>query len=162
MTVPGARVFDTQSARHPRDHAPRLPHPPRPGSEWAVPRNAVVGLQHLILLGHAERRREIWGNRAPCVLAFGCADEAAHRLRQFVLEAARWEAAPTPPVVPVEPDVEAASVGRFHFVRERHVVRLNVDVDGLLYRALLDFTAQRAAWDWGERERGRIKGLAVG
>jgi hypothetical protein len=40
--------------------------------------------------------------------------------------------------------------GQFHFIREKHIVRLNVDVSGLLYRELLDVTANRDAWDWGD------------
>lgn len=146
LIIAGARLFDTQSSRHAWPRAARAERTPG----WAIPRDQVVGLQHLILLGHAERRREIWDNRSPCVLAFGSAEEAEHRLRQFVMEAARWEDAAAPSVVPVEPDVEAADVGRFHFVRQSHVVRLNVDVDGLLYRALLEVTAKREAWDWGD------------
>ena len=115
------------------------------------PEAVTVGLQHLILLGHAERRREIWDNRCPCALAFGSADEARHRLDRFMFEAARWEGRAVVPAVPVEPDVDAATIGRFHFKRHGHVVRLNVDVDGLLYRSLLNVTADRAAWDWGDR-----------
>ena len=123
-----------------------------PSDGWSIPPDVTVGLQHLILLGHAERRREIWDDRAPCFLAFGSAEEARLRLDRFVLEAARWEDRPAVPVRPVEPDVDVATVGRFHFARHRHVVRLDVAVDGRLYRALLDATADRAAWDWGDAD----------
>lgn len=143
------KVFDTQSSHFESnvgECCDPIPH-------WAISREQVVGLQHLILLGHTERRREIWNNRAPCVLAFGSADEARHRLDHFLLEAARWEDAPVPSAVEHEPDVVTADVGRFHFLRQAHIVRLNVDVDALLYRSLLDVTAQREAWDWGEESR---------
>ncbi len=119
-------------------------------TDWAIPQGVTVGLQHLVLLGHAERRREIWDDRSPCFLAFGSADEARHRLDRFLVEAARWEDRPAVPAVAVEPDVDAATVGRFHFSRHRHVVRLDVDVDGRLFRSLLEATADRAAWDWGD------------
>ena len=138
-------IFDTG-----RDWSGTGTAPDQP-SGWAIPESVTVGLQHLILLGHAERRREIWDNRSPCYLAFGSAEEARHRLDRFLLEAARWEDRPAVASVAVEPDVDAATVGRFHFTRHRHVVRLNVDVDGRLYRSLLDATADRAAWDWGDR-----------
>jgi len=117
---------------------------------WAIPEEVVVGLQHLVLLGHAERRREIWNNQSPCVLPFRSADEARHRLDRFIFEAARWEGCAAVPAAPVEPDVDAATVGRFHFSRHGHIVRLNVDVDGRLYRALLEVTANREAWSWGD------------
>ncbi len=119
-------------------------------TDWAIPQRVTVGLQHLLLLGHAERRREIWDNRSPCHLAFGSADEARFRLDRFIVEAARWEGRPAAAAVAVEPDVDAATIGRFHFSRHQHVVRLKIDVDGRLYRSLLDATADRAAWDWGD------------
>jgi hypothetical protein len=110
----------------------------------------VVGLQHLILLGHAERRREIWNNQSPCFLPFGSSDEARHRLDRFIFAAARWEDKPIVKPVSVEPELDTATVGRFHFSRHGHTVRLNVDVDARLYRSLLDVTANRRAWDWGD------------
>ncbi len=70
----------------------------------------VVGLQHLLLLGHAERRREIWNNVSPCFVAYGSCEEARHRLDRFVLEAARWEGLEAPTPGKIEPEVEAARV----------------------------------------------------
>jgi hypothetical protein len=151
LTFAGARLFDTQSGRCTWSRPTRADRTPA----WAISRDRDVGLQHLILLGHAERRREIWDNRAPCALAFGSAEEAEHRLRRFVQEAARWEGATTPSIHRIEPGIEAADIGRFHFVRQEHTVRLNVDVDGLLYRALLEVTAKREAWDWGDADDPR-------
>jgi hypothetical protein len=147
VTVAGAKLFETQSSRHAR---PRRARAERSPPAWGIPRDRELGLQHLILLGHTERRREIWNNRSPCALAFGSSEEAEHRLRKFVSEAARWEDTAMPSPVRVEPDVEAADIGRFHFVRQGHIVRLNVDVDGRLYRDLLEVTAKREAWDWGD------------
>jgi hypothetical protein len=151
VTIEADRVFDTQSSRWKSrdtedDSAEARDEPP----SWAIPREAVVGLQHLILLGHAERRREIWNNQSPCFLAFGSAEEARYRLDQFLFEAGRWEGVRAPAPIEPEPGVRAASVGRFHFVQTEHVVRLNVDVDGSLYRDLLAVMANRQAWDCGE------------
>jgi len=52
--------------------------------------------------------------------------------------------------VEIEPGIDAADIGPFHFTRHGHIVRLNVDVSGTLYRDLLEVSAQRAAWDWGK------------
>ena len=66
------RLFDTQSSRH-RDDGDGGRHY-RPAARqvpaWGVRRDLRLGLEYLLVLGHAERRREIWNNRAPCVLAF--------------------------------------------------------------------------------------------
>jgi Uma2 family endonuclease len=154
MAVDAERVFATQSSRfkdetvHDDDDNDNA-NPPA----WALPPNREIGLQHLILLGHTERRREIWSNQSPCFLAFGSPDEARHRLNRFLLEAARWQRALTPPLVEVEPGMEAANVGPFHFVRQGHIVRLNVDASAERYRELLQINAQRAAWDWGDEEQ---------
>jgi hypothetical protein len=121
-------------------------------SDWAIPQGVVVGLQHLILLGHAERRREIWNNKCPCCLAFGSAGEARHRFERFIFEAARWEDLPPVAPVSVEPELDTARVGRFHFSRHGHVVRLDVDVDGRSYRSLLDVAANSEAWRWDDGE----------
>jgi Uma2 family endonuclease len=150
LTIEADRVFDTQSSRFKDKPSAGDGRP----ESWAIPRDQVVGLQHLILLGHAERRREIWNNQSPCFLAFGSSEEASHRLDRFLLEASRWEGAAVPKRVEIEPDMETADVGRFHFVRQGHIVRLNVDVSGLLYRELLTVTADRKAWDWGEETDG--------
>jgi Uma2 family endonuclease len=148
LTIEANRVFETHSSdlwgQSTTDDKP---------AKWAIPPDVVVGLQHLILLGHAERRREIWNNQSPCFLAFGSAEEARHRLDRFVLEASQWENAGSPAAAEIEPDVDVADVGRFHFVRRRNIVRLNIDVNALLYRELLEVTANRDAWDWGDEMR---------
>jgi Uma2 family endonuclease len=149
MTIETGRVFDTQSSRF-KDELDTGEHEAQPPPSWAIPRERVVGLQHLILLGHAERRREIWNNQSPCFLAFGSPDEARHRLDRFLLEAGRWNGTAAPQPVEIEPGIEAVDVGPFHFTRRSHVVRLNVDVSGLLYRQLLEVSAQHDAWNWGE------------
>jgi len=146
LTIAADRIFDTQSSRHKNERATGDARPPA----WAISRDQTIGLQHLVFLGHAERRREIWDNQSPCFLAFGSPEEARHRLGRFLLEAGRWEGAKVPAPVQIEPEIETADVGRFHFIRYGKVVRLNVDVSGLLYRALLEVTANRQAWDWGE------------
>lgn len=150
ITVETERLFETQSKRF-KDELDSDARAAEPPPAWAIPRDRVVGLQHLILLGHTERRREIWNNKSPCVLAFGSAEEARHRLDRFLLEAGRWKGMSAPRPVEIEPGIEAADVGPFHFIRQEHVVRLNVDVSGSLYRQLLEVSAQREAWDWGEQ-----------
>jgi Uma2 family endonuclease len=152
VTIAADRVFDLQSDRWKDSADEDEPAEVKPKNPWAIAPDQVVGLQHLILLGHAERRREIWNNQSPCFLAFNSAEEARHRLDRFLLEAARWENMRVPIPTEIEPDLVVADVGRFHFLRQGHVVRLNVDVSGLLYRELLRVTADRKAWDWGEDE----------
>jgi len=44
----------------------------------------------------------------------------------------------------------AGCSGPFHFTRRGHIVRLNVEVSGSLYHQLLEVSAGREAWDWGE------------
>jgi hypothetical protein len=107
----------------------------------------TTGTSSIILLAHAERHREIWNNQSPRFLAFGSSKEASHRLAHLLLEASRWEGIDVPARVEIEPD-------RFHFVRQRDILCLNVDVNGLLYRELPTVTADRKAWDWGEETRG--------
>ncbi len=148
LTLNSDEVFDTQSRRHTEWHRDSSRLEPVPN--WVVPRETVVGLQHLLLLGHTERRREIWRNQVPCVLAFGSSEEAHHRLEQFVDEAVRWEELQRVLPKRIEPELEVSDVGRFHFCRRGHVVHLNVEVDGRLYRKLLEINTRREAWDWGE------------
>jgi hypothetical protein len=149
MMVEVDRVFDTQSRRF-KEETARENRDAGPRATWAIPRDRVIGLEHLILLGHTERRREIWNNQCPCFLTFGSEQEARHRLDRFLLEAARWKGMDTPQPVEIEPGVAVADVGPFHFNRQGHAVRLNVDVSASLYRELLNVTAKREAWDWGE------------
>lgn len=147
LTIEADRIFDTQSRRFKEDSEADDDAEPIPA--WAIPRDRVVGLQHLVLLGHTERRREIWNNQSPCFLAFGSPEEARHRLNQFLLEGGRWTGTTAPDPVTIEPGIVAAATGPFHFIRRDHVVQLNVDVDGLLYRELLSINANHDAWDWG-------------
>jgi len=148
-----ARVFDTQSSRF-RNSADDDEDDDqiKPTPAWAIPPDREVGLQHLILLGHTDRRREIWNNKSPCVLAFGSPEEARHRLNRFLAEAAQWKGLPTPQSVQIEPGMEAADVGPFHFIRQEHIVRANVDASALVYRELVHTNSNRAAWDWGEED----------
>jgi hypothetical protein len=69
---------------------------------------------------------------------------------RFLLEAGRWTGLNAPEPVEIEPGLEIADAGRFQFIRRGHVVRLNIDVSGLLYRDLLSVNARREAWDWGD------------
>jgi hypothetical protein len=67
-----------------------------------------------------------------------------------LMEAGRWTGEEVSGPIEVEPGIETADVGIFHFIRLGHTVRLNVDVSGSLCRGLLEMTADRKAWDWGE------------
>lgn len=151
LMVDVAGLFDTQSKRHGDRVSSPGTEPEEPPQEWGVPEEERVGLEHLLLLGHAERRREIWDNRAPCRLAFASEREASTRLASLLADAAAWEGEAAPsPVRQVEPGIETAEVGRFRFVRRGRCVHLDLAVDGMFYRQLLHVCADRSAWDWGD------------
>jgi Uma2 family endonuclease len=146
--VPVASLFETQRRRH-RDRVGKeemTGDAPPPIPEWLVPPDQELGLEYLFLLGHPERRWEIWDNRCPCVLAFGSPVEARHRFRHFLDEACRWEQSATPSAG------DEAEVGRFRLRRDGRRIHLDVRVDGRKYRDLLGMWSDRSAWDWGERD----------
>lgn len=148
-TVSVARLFDTQWKRHPErlDRGEAI----KPVPEWLVGPEMRLGLEYLLLIGHPERRAEIWNHRAPCVLAFGSPTEARVRLAHFLEEAARWEQSESPRTAALEQDVEQAEVGRFRFTRRGRYVQLDVAVDARKYQELLPIWSDRKAWDWGEK-----------
>ncbi len=141
-------LFDTQWKRHPEWSAPSEPEPV---PEWLLPADKRLGLEYLFLLGHPERRWEIWGNRAPCVLAFGSPGEAQLRFRHFLEEIGHWEQASVAKPSSLEPEVEQAEVGRFRLTRRGRHVFLEVAVDARHYRKLLEVWPRPEAWDWGEK-----------
>ncbi len=160
---PGERIlveplFDTQEKRW-RLHDPEPEEPDEedrePIAEWLAPPEKRLGLEYLLLLGHPERRYELWDNRAPCVLPFGSAAEAKHRLRQFAEDAGRWEGAEVGEPSEMGADAEQAEVGRFRLTRRGRLVHLDVAADGKLYRKLLETWAEQDVWDWGEEPRRR-------
>lgn len=124
---------------------------PEPIPEWLVAPEKRLGLEYLLMVGHPERRYEIWANRAPCVLAFGSAREAQARFAYFLEDAARWEQMPVPQPAAVEADIEQAEVGRFRFTRRGRQVHLDVAVDARKYQILMDVWARRDVWDWGDK-----------
>jgi Uma2 family endonuclease len=140
-------LFDTQWKRFREGKAASGPQPVPAG---LVPAEKRLGLEYLLLLGHPERRREIWNNRTPCVLAFGSPEEARLRFTHFLEDVCRWEQAPTPRPSSPEADAEQAEVGRFCLTRRGRRVHLDVAVDGRKYRELLEVSVDREAWDWGE------------
>jgi hypothetical protein len=146
-TVGVDALFDTQWKRHgmrtSSKESDRVP-------EWLISPETPLGLEYLLLLGHPERRTEIWGNRVPCVLSFGSPAEARARFVHFVEDAARWEQVAAPRTTAHEPDAEEAEVGRFRLTRRGRQVQLDVAVDGRKYRQLLELWANHDAWDWGE------------
>lgn len=147
-TVAVDRLFDTQWKRHPEWFGRQEKAKPVP--EWLVAPEKRIGLEYLLLVGHPERRYEIWNHRAPCLLAFGSVAEARVRLAHFLEEAACWEQTASPRTVALEEDVEQAEVGRFRFTRGRYV-QLDVVVDARKYQELLPLWSDGAAWDWGEK-----------
>lgn len=144
------RIFQTQSSRYaaaaPADSGEKALPKPR---EWVLPRKLRLGLEHILLLGHRERRREIWNNRAPCVLAFGSEAEASKRLRDFADDAAAWEQTAPVPAQLIETGLECAEIGRFRLTRRGRHVHCDVAVDARKFRELLRITAHRDSWDWG-------------
>src|SRR4029077_12407858 len=87
--------------------------------EWLISPDIALGLEYFFLLGHPERRWEIWGNRAPNVLAFGSLAEAQARWRHFLEDACRWEGMPFPKKSGQETaEGEQAEIGRFRFTRK--------------------------------------------
>lgn len=142
-----AALFKTQADRW---RGRRDGFEPEPIPEWLVPSEITLGLECFFLLGHPDRRTEIWNNRCPCVLAFGSATEAKARLRHFVVEACSWEGSPKAEPKMIAPDTEQAEVGRFRFTRTGRHIHLDVHVDGRKYRKLLEVWSRKDAWDWGE------------
>jgi len=125
---------------------------PNPIPQWFMPPDMRLGLEYLLLFGHAERRHEIWENQAPCILAFGSEEEAQLRFGHFLKDICQWEGVPLVASTRIETGLEVATVGRFQIVRRGQHVRLNVAVDGRKFRAMLENCAKREAWDWGEKD----------
>jgi Uma2 family endonuclease len=149
---PGAHVevaalFDTQEKRWRNRISFREPDPI---PDWLVPPDKQLGLEYLFLLGHPERRWEIWGNRAPSVLPFGSPEEARVRFHHFLEEVCRWEGVRVAAPSCLGTDEDLAEVGRFHLKRRGRHVHLDVAVDARKYRELLHLWGRRDAWDWGE------------
>jgi hypothetical protein len=148
-TVAVDRLFDTQWKRHPEWFGREEKE--ESVDEWLVAPEKRIGLEYLLLVGHPERRYEIWNNRAPCVLAFGSTTEARWRLTHFLEEAASWEQAAPPRTTLLEANVEQAEVGRFRFTRRGRHVHLDVAVEARKYQELLRRWSDREVWDWGEK-----------
>jgi Uma2 family endonuclease len=127
-------LFDTQDKRHGEIWDPTELEPV---PAWLVAPEQRLGLEVLFFFGHPERRYEIWNNRAPCVLAFGSAEEAEMRFGHFFEEICRWERAPLSRPRLIEPGVEIAEAGRFQLTRQGRQIRLDVAVDGQKFRDLL-------------------------
>jgi len=159
MTVRVADLFDTQTKRfiewRRRDGQSELEEEleeePEPAPPWLISRDTRMGLAYLMVLGHPERRFEIWDNRAPCVLAFGSDEEARFRFGHFLEDICRWERSPLVRACNMGPSVDVAEAGRFQLTRRGRHVWLDVAVDARKYRELLEVSARRDSWDWGDR-----------
>src|SRR5204863_1121772 len=93
-TVNVAELFETQQKRQRRHYGKVGDEPdaePEPIPNWLISPDTRLGLAYLMVLGHPERRFEIWDNRAPCMLAFGSDEEARMRFGHFLEEICRWE-----------------------------------------------------------------------
>jgi Uma2 family endonuclease len=150
-TVSVDRLFDTQWKRHSERFGGGDKVEPVP--EWLIAPEKRLGLEYLLLIGHPERRSDIWNHRAPCILAFGSVMEARLRLAHFLEEAASWEQTASPRTTALDTDVEQAEVGRFRFTRRGRYVQLDVAVDARKYQELLPVWSDRKVWDWGEKQR---------
>jgi Uma2 family endonuclease len=133
----------------------RLPEPDRikelePVPEWFTPPDQHLGLENMLLMGHPERRYEIWNNRAPCVQCYGCEEEARLRLAQFLEDACHWEGLPVRTPEPRGADEEVGEAGKFSFTRRGRLIYLDVAVDARLFRELLVNYHRSELWDWGE------------
>jgi Uma2 family endonuclease len=148
-TVAVDPLFRTQCKK---DGDTFAPYEGEPVPEWLLPPEQHVGLEYFFLLGHPERRWEIWGNQAPSVLAFGSATEAKARLQGFLHDACAWEGLAEARAVSQAEDIDQAEVGRFQFRRQGRHVHLDLSVDARKYRELLNVWARRDVWDWGERQ----------
>jgi putative restriction endonuclease len=144
-----SKLFETQAKRHGDVPAPREP---RPIPEWIISPEVQLGLEYFFLLGHPDRRWEIWGNRCHSVLAFGSATEAKARLGNFVREACQWEGVSLVTPQSITDSAEQAEVGRFKLTRTERYVKLDVAVDALKYQQLLEVWARDDVWDWGEED----------
>jgi len=149
-----AELFDTQEKRHQwRSRKTGGDEPdavPEPIPSWLISPETRLGLAYLMVLGHPKRRFEIWDNRAPCTLAFGSDEEARTRFGHFLEEICRWEQAPVARPAALDPGTDLAKVGRFRLTRRGRIVHLDVAVDARKYRELLEVSARRESWDWGE------------
>jgi Uma2 family endonuclease len=143
--VSAAELFDTQWKQQGRPTHPRRPIP-----QWLVPEEIRVGLEHLLLMGHHDRRHEIWSNRAPCVLPFGSEAEAKQRFGDVLTDICRWEARPFPRDTKIDRGRELAEVGRFRLTRRYRKIMLEVAVDARKYEQLARIWHQRGVWKWDE------------
>jgi hypothetical protein len=149
-----AELFETQRKRHQRHYGKtggdETPKEPEPIPNWLISPDTRLGLAYLMVLGHPKRRFEIWNNRAPCMLAFGSDEEARTRFGHFLEDTCRWEQVPLAMPMALAPDTDVAEVGRFRLTRRGRIVHLDVAVDARKYRELLEVSARRESWDWGE------------
>jgi Uma2 family endonuclease len=145
--VPLDELFDTQVKRLGWRQDSEEPQSP---SEWLVPPEVRLGLQYLLLLGHSERRREVWHNRGRCLLSFASATESRQRFQHFLEDICRWQQQPPVRPEPAGPELELAEVGPFQLVRNHQRIELEVRFESHLLRELYDLWFNRNNWDWGE------------
>ncbi len=154
IIVKVSELFKTQWKRHQRRYRETLGSEPyedsEPAAHWRFSTEMRLGLAYLMVLGHPKRRFEIWDNHAPCMLAFGSDEEARTRFGHFLEEIFRWEQVPIGKPTALDPRTDMAEVGRFRLTRQGRIVRLDVAVDARKYRTLLEVSARRESWDWGD------------
>jgi Uma2 family endonuclease len=145
-------IFDTQEKR--RACAERLSPSRRP--TWIFPEDARLGLEYLMVLGHPDRRYEIWNNRSHCRLAFGSPIEAKCRFDFFLEEIGLWEGESRLKASCLGNELEVAESGRFRLSRQNRFVHLEVAVDGRKYRRLLENWTKHEHWLWGDQKTGQV------
>ena len=85
------------------------------------------------------------------MLAFGSDEEARTRLEHFLEDICRWEQVPLARPAALDSGTDVVEIGRFRLTRRGRHVHLDVAVDARKYRELLEVSARRESWDWGDQ-----------
>jgi Uma2 family endonuclease len=148
-----ADFFDTQFKRLAElddDSEEALEECHEPIPEWIISPDVRVGLHHLLLLGHAESRYELWHGQGLCLLTFGSATEAKLRFQHFLEDICRFRQEPLARSTELDPNIEMAEVDQFRLTRIGQRVELEVAFDPQRFRELYETWYNSENWDFGE------------
>jgi hypothetical protein len=107
---------------------------------WQVPDEPLT-LEHLLLLGHPQRRFEVLDDVAPCAVAFRDARKARSNFEDWARQAARREGLAEPRAAGTSFDV-----GRFHLALRGRRVYLDLAYPARLHRRMLEAYSQPELW----------------